>query len=91
MPMLSLPVTRGGSGVGGGFTRRAVWVVVGWSPELVAAALKSANVGLAAPRSGTSLWADLWVSVAAPTHTCSRLISFLMYPACRDWALTHVA
>jgi spermidine/putrescine-binding protein len=42
-----------------------VWVVVGWSPELLAAALKSANVGLSVPRTGTSLWADVWVVPAA--------------------------
>jgi len=86
MPMLSLPVTRGGSvggGGGGGVTRRAVWVVVGWSPELVAAALKSANVGLAAPRSGTSMWADLWVSLAvactAHTWTVSHTLTSLIH------------
>lgn len=37
-----------------------VWALVGPSEEMLAAAARSSNVTLAAPASGTALWADLW-------------------------------
>ena len=42
-----------------------VWAWVGSSEELLPAAASSSNVRIAAPASGTALWADLWVVPAA--------------------------
>mmetsp|Transcript_21159 Transcript_21159/g.40400 ORF Transcript_21159/g.40400 Transcript_21159/m.40400 type:complete len:193 (+) Transcript_21159:1890-2468(+) len=42
-----------------------VWVIVGWSPELISAAIKSTNIGLVVPSSGTSLWSDMWIVPAS--------------------------
>eukprot|EP00873_Tetraselmis_striata_P012654 jgi/Tetstr1/432918/TSEL_022258.t1 len=36
------------------------WVVVGFSDELIKLAKRSSNLKLAAPLSGTVLWADMW-------------------------------
>jgi len=52
-----------------------VFVVVGWSPELLSAAMKSTNVGIVMPASGTSLWADLWTLPANLTNRPSPLAS----------------
>ena len=40
-------------------------VVVGWSDDLIPVAQRSNNAELAAPLSGTALWADLWTVPAA--------------------------
>ena len=37
-----------------------VWALVGPSEEMLTAGARSSNVILAAPASGTALWADLW-------------------------------
>lgn len=42
-----------------------VWALVGPSEEMLTAAARSSNVALAAPASGTALWADLWTVPAA--------------------------
>ena len=42
-----------------------VWALVGPSEQMLAAAARSSNVKLAAPASGTALWADLWTVPAA--------------------------
>jgi spermidine/putrescine-binding protein len=39
-----------------------VWVAVGWSTDVIPFAKRSSNVAVIVPKSGTSLWADLWVS-----------------------------
>eukprot|EP00959_Pyramimonas_sp_CCMP1952_P295853 6188502-Pyramimonas_sp.AAC.1 len=52
-----------------------VFVVVGWSPELLSAAMKSTNVGIVMPASGTSLWADMWTVPASYTKSPSPLAS----------------
>ena len=38
-----------------------VWVAVGWSSDVVPAAKRMSNVAVVVPKSGSSLWADLWV------------------------------
>ncbi|KAK9144122.1 hypothetical protein Sjap_004025 [Stephania japonica] len=43
------------------FTVGDVWVAVGWSSDIVPAAKRMSNVFVVVPKSGASLWADLWV------------------------------
>jgi len=38
-----------------------VWVAVGWSSDVIPAAKRMSNVAVVVPKSGSSLWADLWV------------------------------
>lgn len=38
-----------------------VWVAVGWSSDVIPSAKRMSNVAVVVPKSGTSLWADLWV------------------------------
>ena len=38
-----------------------VWVAVGWSTDVIPIAKRSSNVAVIVPKSGASLWADLWV------------------------------
>lgn len=38
-----------------------VWVTVGWSSDVIPAAKRMSNVAVVVPKSGASLWADLWV------------------------------
>ena len=38
-----------------------VWVAVGWSSDVITAAKRMSNVAVIVPKSGSSLWADLWV------------------------------
>jgi spermidine/putrescine-binding protein len=38
-----------------------VWVAVGWSSDVILAAKRMSNVAVVVPKSGSSLWADLWV------------------------------
>lgn len=38
-----------------------VWVIVGWSSDVLPAAKRMTNVAVVVPKSGASLWADLWV------------------------------
>ncbi|CAN0840605.1 Spermidine-binding periplasmic protein SpuE [Linum grandiflorum] len=37
-----------------------VWVAVGWSSDVLPVAKRMSNVAVIVPKSGTSLWADLW-------------------------------
>ncbi|XP_031502125.1 uncharacterized protein LOC116265567 isoform X2 [Nymphaea colorata] len=42
-----------------------VWVAVGWSSDILPAAKRLSDVAVIVPKSGTSLWADLWAIPAA--------------------------
>lgn len=42
-----------------------VWVAVGWSSDVLPVAIKMRNVAVIVPKSGASLWADLWAVPAA--------------------------
>ncbi|CAN6487009.1 unnamed protein product [Victoria cruziana] len=42
-----------------------VWVAVGWSSDILPAAKRLSDVVVVVPKSGTSLWADLWAIPAA--------------------------
>lgn len=44
-----------------------VWVTVGWSSDVIPAAKRMSNVAVVVPKSGSSLWADLWVCYDFPT------------------------
>jgi putative spermidine/putrescine transport system substrate-binding protein len=37
------------------------WVAVGWSSDIMDLVQKNPNIGAIVPRSGTAIWADLWV------------------------------
>ncbi|RYR78902.1 hypothetical protein Ahy_A01g003767 isoform C [Arachis hypogaea] len=42
-----------------------VWVAVGWSSDVIPVAKRMSNVAVIVPKSGASLWADLWAIPAA--------------------------
>nr|XP_043628186.1 uncharacterized protein LOC122599699 [Erigeron canadensis] len=42
-----------------------LWVAVGWSSDIVPAAKRLTDVAVIVPKSGASLWADLWAIPAA--------------------------
>ncbi|KAL6008593.1 hypothetical protein ACLOJK_034107 [Asimina triloba] len=50
-----------------------VWVAVGWSSDVLPAANRMSNVTVVVPKSGTSLWADLWAIPAATKFTTDRI------------------
>ncbi|GAY53529.1 hypothetical protein CUMW_149800 [Citrus unshiu] len=37
-----------------------VWIAVGWSSDVLPAVERMSNVAVVVPKSGASLWADLW-------------------------------
>ncbi|KDO41697.1 hypothetical protein CISIN_1g040509mg [Citrus sinensis] len=47
------------------FGIRDVWVAVGWSSDVLPAVKRMSNVAVVVPKSGASLWADLWAIPAA--------------------------
>jgi putative spermidine/putrescine transport system substrate-binding protein len=53
-----------------------VWVAVGWSTDLISIAKQYPHLETIVPRSGTALWADLWVqpAVKRPGETSQSLI-----------------
>ncbi|XP_050234367.1 uncharacterized protein LOC126682670 [Mercurialis annua] len=42
-----------------------VWVAVGWSSDVIPAAKRMSNIAVVVPKSGASLWVDLWAIPAA--------------------------
>ncbi|KAH9753662.1 spermidine/putrescine-binding periplasmic protein [Citrus sinensis] len=42
-----------------------VWIAVGWSSDVLPAVKRMSNVAVVVPKSGASLWADLWAIPAA--------------------------
>jgi putative spermidine/putrescine transport system substrate-binding protein len=44
------------------------WVAVGWSSDVVDFMQKNPNIGAIVPRSGTAIWADLWVQPTSKNH-----------------------
>ncbi len=49
------------------------WVAVGWSNDLVTALGRQRSLKAVVPRSGTALWADLWVRPAQATRDSEDL------------------
>lgn len=50
-----------------------VWVAVGWSSDVIPAAKRMTNVSVIVPKSGASLWADLWAVPATSSFTTDRM------------------
>ncbi|XP_059444182.1 uncharacterized protein LOC132176077 isoform X3 [Corylus avellana] len=50
-----------------------VWVAVGWSTDIIPFAKRSSNVAVIVPKSGASLWADLWAIPAATRFETNRI------------------
>ncbi|KAG2680535.1 hypothetical protein I3843_11G103900 [Carya illinoinensis] len=50
-----------------------VWVAVGWSTDVIPLAKRSSNVAVIVPKSGASLWADLWAIPAASGIDSKRI------------------
>ncbi|CAN6269162.1 unnamed protein product [Urochloa humidicola] len=50
-----------------------VWVAVGWSSDVIPAAKRMSNVAVVVPKSGSSLWADLWVVPCASRFQTDRI------------------
>uniref|UniRef100_A0A1D1XD17 Putrescine-binding periplasmic protein n=1 Tax=Anthurium amnicola TaxID=1678845 RepID=A0A1D1XD17_9ARAE len=49
------------------------WVAVGWSCDVLPVAKRMSNVSVIAPKSGASLWADLWAIPATKRFLTSKL------------------
>lgn len=56
------------------------WVAVGWSSDVIPAAKRMSNVAVVVPKSGSSLWADLWVCYGFLMHNALpfRTIFFIV-------------
>ncbi|KAF5206676.1 Putrescine-binding periplasmic protein [Thalictrum thalictroides] len=50
-----------------------VWVAVGWSSDVLPAAKRMSDVAVIVPKSGASLWADLWAIPAAQSYNTNRI------------------
>ena len=48
------------------------WVAVGWSTDIVPVSERRSNIKYAVPKSGTSLWADLWIKPRSPVDLGSE-------------------
>ncbi|CAL0313081.1 unnamed protein product [Lupinus luteus] len=49
------------------------WVAVGWSSDIIPVAKRMSNVAVIVPKSGASLWADLWAIPAASKIQTSKI------------------
>jgi putative spermidine/putrescine transport system substrate-binding protein len=49
------------------------WVAVGWSSDAIDLIQKNPNLGAIVPRSGTAIWADLWVKPNTKDRALSKL------------------
>lgn len=47
-----------------------VWVAVGWSSDIIPVAKRMSNVAVVVPKSGASIWADLWVCIIQVSCSC---------------------
>ncbi|KAG0473284.1 hypothetical protein HPP92_015141 [Vanilla planifolia] len=50
-----------------------VWVAVGWSSDVIPQAKRMSNVAVVVPKSGTSIWSDLWTIPAATKFNNDRI------------------
>ncbi|KAI5054571.1 hypothetical protein GOP47_0030537 [Adiantum capillus-veneris] len=50
-----------------------VWVAVGWSSDVIPVAKRMSNVQVVTPKSGVSLWADLWAIPAVNSVSTKRI------------------
>ena len=44
------------------------WLAVGWSSDILPLMKRYSNLGVVVPKSGTSLWADLWIQPKSPSQ-----------------------
>ncbi|PIA43192.1 hypothetical protein AQUCO_02000556v1 [Aquilegia coerulea] len=51
-----------------------VWVAVGWSSDVLPAAKRMSDVAVIVPKSGASLWADLWVCLNLMLSCCKHYL-----------------
>lgn len=58
-----------------------VWAAVGWSADILPVVERNPNLGVMVPRSGTAIWADLWVSPRG--HDWPKNPD--QWQACADW------
>ena len=60
-----------------------VWLAVGWSNEILPLLKTEPDLAAVIPRSGTALWADLWVAPAAlaPNSPLATWLNFLWEPS----------
>ena len=61
------------------------WLAVGWSSDILPLMKRYSNLGVVVPKSGTSLWADLWIKPKstpqmADNSTLSAWIDFCWQP-----------
>ncbi|QLE57943.1 extracellular solute-binding protein [Nostoc sp. TCL26-01] len=58
------------------------WLAVGWSSDLISILPRYPQLNVIIPRSGTAIWADLWVSptAAAKDNLSSQWIDFCWQP-----------
>ena len=47
------------------------WIAVGWSTDIIPITERRSNIKFAIPKSGTSLWADVWVQPQLPAALAS--------------------
>ncbi|KAH7846038.1 hypothetical protein Vadar_009022 [Vaccinium darrowii] len=50
-----------------------VWVAIGWSSDVLPAAKRMNNVAVIVPKSGASLWADLWAIPVTSRFATNRI------------------
>ncbi|XP_052209929.1 uncharacterized protein LOC127813161 [Diospyros lotus] len=50
-----------------------VWVAVGWSSDVLPVAKRMSNVTVIVPKSGSSLWVDLWAIPAASRFATNKI------------------
>jgi putative spermidine/putrescine transport system substrate-binding protein len=48
------------------------WVAVGWSSDILDLVQKNPNVGAIVPKSGTAIWADLWVQPTSKNSNSAK-------------------
>lgn len=55
------------------------WVAVGWSTDLLPLMQNNPNIAAVVPRSGTALWADLWVRPTSSKTTASLVTDWINF------------
>lgn len=58
------------------------WVAVGWSGDILSAMAQNKEIAAVVPKSGTSLWADLWVKPAQVSNNSSSELAYKWMDFC---------
>lgn len=64
------------------------WVAVGWSTDVLPALAQNSNLGVVFPKSGSALWADLWVQ---PPHANTKPEADLVNQWIKYWLDQDIA